>query len=56
MDDNSDIQFLSIIKILQRMNVLIPQYIAENIEVLIKNHMYSQVYLKKKITRTNAPF
>ena len=34
VDDNSDIQFLSIIKILQRMNVLIPQYISENIEFI----------------------
>lgn len=36
VDENSDIQFLSIIKIMQRMNVTISQNMLKNIEVFIK--------------------
>nr|XP_012143302.1 PREDICTED: putative ATP-dependent RNA helicase TDRD12 isoform X2 [Megachile rotundata] len=34
VDDNSDMQFISIMKILQRMNVSIPQNILQNIEFI----------------------
>lgn len=36
MDENNDIQFLHIMKIMQRMNIIIPQNILENIKVSIK--------------------
>lgn len=35
MDENNDIQFLHIMKIMQRMNIIIPQNILENIKVSI---------------------
>ena len=36
MDENNDIQFLHIIKIMQRMNVDVPENVLENVKVCTK--------------------
>ena len=36
MDENNDIQFLHIVKIMQRMNVDVPENVLENVKVCTK--------------------